>query len=661
MMWRPSIGRLPCGLYVSTWHSEPVAITFQLGRSAKSTPHLGCQNAIIMSNSPIQVQWSLSSTVASTITIGRDLVAAATSDNVQIIAILACQGLGNTLAMCNTTCDLIEKRVVPTPESTSVRFLKAMVGWSKVDSVTQMASNHAGVRFLGLAAAMMSSMDPLEAAQVLAEMIRDTAQDKSLVPTQKQLYDLWIVMTPRCSISGFTDRVLSWGSRFIDPNTGRLIFCAQPYEARGTSPKGLQRLVEAFREISRIGDASITHIRIQSAYENLPWLSAFTEWCLGVPPRITGHDGRIVQDFPDSPVSVSAVEASGHQEPFDITLYYVDNIPGPRQLVTADQHIELGGAIMSGMASLPEYGRYLRRLLGSCPGISQVAFNHALPFAVHQCFKLLRFSSMSVFDHAATDPMKAWADGDNGPMDEAMQNLTLSPFPDRHGRSVLHIMDLLFGLRNLPESLSSPPKEMLISEHPSVKAYLEEMQRSCTCYKCSEKDDSFSKCDQDTFYDNLSCIVADVMALGLFIGPDGLLVSLHTWLDASIEAQSLKVAIEAILRKGEPAKSTINALHMWSAYLTGYSFRPIDSTLLMSSGMGQTIWPSILDTRVIGKNGFLSLRWARGGLIFNGDKYELVHSPLTGNIRPDKEPGFQRQKHIWGIPGASIAADAYIP
>lgn len=309
--------------------------------------------------------------------------------------------------MCNTTCDLIEKRVVPTPEGTPVRFLKAMVGWYKLDSVTELASNHAGVRFLGLATAMMSSMEPLEAAQVLAEMIRETAQDKRLVPTKKQLHDLWMVMTPRCTLSGFTDRVLYWRSQFIDSNTGRLLFCAEPDRARGVSQVGLQRLVEAFREISRIGDASITNVRIQAAYQNLPWLSAFTEWCLGLPPSIIRHDGIIIQDYPDSPVSVSAVEALGHQQPFEITLHYVDNMPGPRQLVMADQNIELGGAVLGGMASLPEYGRYLRRLLGFHPGVS------------------------------------------------------------------------------------SPPKEMLMSEHPSVKAYFDDMKRSCTCCRCSGTDESF--------------------------------------------------------------------------------------------------------------------------------------------------------------------------
>lgn len=139
--------------------------------------------------------------------------------------------------------------------------------------------------------------------------------------------------------------------------------------------------------------------------------------------------------------------------------------------------------------------------------------------------------------------------------------------------------------------------------------------------------------------------------MGLFIGPDSLLVQLHRWLDASIEAQSLKVAIKAVLREGEPAKSTINALHIWSAYLTGYPFKPIDSTLLMSTGMGQTIWPSILDTRVIQKNGFLSMSWARGDLVFNGEKYKLVHSPTNPvSLRPGNDIGFQRQNNIWGVP-----------
>lgn len=56
---------------------------------------------------------------------------AATSDNVQVLAIIACERFGNTLAICPETCHKIETVVLPTPQPAPVAFLRGVVGFQQ--------------------------------------------------------------------------------------------------------------------------------------------------------------------------------------------------------------------------------------------------------------------------------------------------------------------------------------------------------------------------------------------------------------------------------------------------------------------------------------------------------------------------------------------------
>jgi hypothetical protein len=50
----------------------------------------------------------------------------------------------------------------------------------------------------------------------------------------------------------------------------------------------------------------------------------------------------------------------------------------------------------------------------------------------------------------------------------------------------------------------------------------------------------------------------------------------------------------------------------------------------MSSYVGQTIWPTIYDTHVVKRYGWLSLQWRNGDLEYNRDKFGLVKGPSGG-------------------------------
>jgi len=70
-----------------------------------------------MSVQPIQAQWSLDATSTSVYSVARGVLQAATSDNVQPLAIIACERFGNTIAMSQEACRKMEVSVLPTPKA----------------------------------------------------------------------------------------------------------------------------------------------------------------------------------------------------------------------------------------------------------------------------------------------------------------------------------------------------------------------------------------------------------------------------------------------------------------------------------------------------------------------------------------------------------------
>lgn len=61
----------------------------------------------------VQLQWRLDSSANSALSVARSIFQAALNDNVQQLAILACERFGNTIAMCPETCKKIDLLDVP--------------------------------------------------------------------------------------------------------------------------------------------------------------------------------------------------------------------------------------------------------------------------------------------------------------------------------------------------------------------------------------------------------------------------------------------------------------------------------------------------------------------------------------------------------------------
>ncbi|KAI0470125.1 hypothetical protein F4859DRAFT_119862 [Xylaria cf. heliscus] len=261
-----------------------------------------------MGSQAIQAQWSLNESSNSVYGIARGLLQAATSDNVQPLAILACEQFGNTLAISQETLLKIERTVLPTPEPISLQFLKVKVGFSKHDCAVQLGSNQAGLRFLAIAAVLISCLPPFSCAQALMPMLEATTTNKQYLPTTRHLKDLMSSLEGRCRLAGFADVV--YGYRSIINGVARARGLSV-YEGEPQVPdsKTLTTLVDTFREINRVAELEIESVVIE-VRDSAAWIAAFSKWSLETPPSVYLTDGTPVAPQPMSKVTIIVITSN---------------------------------------------------------------------------------------------------------------------------------------------------------------------------------------------------------------------------------------------------------------------------------------------------------------------------------------------------------------
>ena len=137
----------------------------------------------------VQLQWSLEQTATSTLSVGRGIIKAATKP------LLACERFGATLAMCPETCRKVEDLVIKTKPPSVINFLSAVVGYSPTDCASELVRSLAGVQFLGLATSLVTTIGAFQGGNALDAMLTGSAANRTLLPTARQLKDLWRVLS----------------------------------------------------------------------------------------------------------------------------------------------------------------------------------------------------------------------------------------------------------------------------------------------------------------------------------------------------------------------------------------------------------------------------------------------------------------------------------
>jgi hypothetical protein len=129
---------------------------------------------------------------------------------VQPVAIIAADAFGATLAMCREIQMKVEQAARKNHTSYVVEFLKSSIGYTKDDCAIQLCSSSTGVRFLGLAAALLCTTDKFTASQALELMITSSAGRDQILPTTTQLRELLAVLEHKLIRTDFAQNVLGW-------------------------------------------------------------------------------------------------------------------------------------------------------------------------------------------------------------------------------------------------------------------------------------------------------------------------------------------------------------------------------------------------------------------------------------------------------------------
>ena len=241
--------------------------------------------------SPLALQWSLDQTANSGLSISRGLIAAATSDNVEPFAVAACEKFGATLSICRESCSKVERLVEP--RKPIATFLGAYIGYSAGDCATQLVKTVAGVQFMALASALVTSIGASRGAAALETLLERSAVDKTQVPPAGMLKLLLQALEPRCTQLRFLDSVIYfrnllqsresvesdqfWKKAVHYPDTDAIVKLVH----------ALSQLQRERAQLTNSSSGSYLEFKVGNA---APWVIAFISWVLGGFPWISFHD-----------------------------------------------------------------------------------------------------------------------------------------------------------------------------------------------------------------------------------------------------------------------------------------------------------------------------------------------------------------------------------
>lgn len=544
---------------------------------------------------PISLQWTLSQTTDNFLKVGRDLVRVASTDNVQPITLLACSRFGATLAISPTTRAKIQVLLKSQADPVMLKFLKAQVGYVKGDSADLLTETLAGVNLLALAAALIATSSTFEAGSALEIMILATAADKTLVPTSHHLKDLLDILEPRLNRAGFLSEVLGWKDWWAK-NGGEMTVGWSDLTHQGElypSPEGIHHIVAAFREVARIGDAVSIVFTVGLC---APWLTAFTKWCLGLPPTVYNQQGAVILEQPESFVTI--LNSGDLKYVRDIKIEILREYSSMTEVVYAavfakDQSLA-GQDIARGMVELPVFARQSVRQHHLHGSLGNRALLQALPYALKQ----------------VRDRCICGEQCDSNSVLKSLHVSQFEPFPDE--AKISDAMAKYLSLEK-PVHLKKLDEGILVSDLPLVRLWDE------------AQDSTLQDTSRSLFINHLSYIVADILALSLFSNSLDHLMLYYSGYDRPPQVASEWFdCINKILLKDCSQRCSAAGILAWALQLIGHeTCSDLQSgDWVGTSFRGQVVFPEIFEAQFLVSKGFLSLVCIPGVLI-----------PGSGNTR----------------------------
>ena len=579
-------------------------------------------------------------------------MAAATSDNVTPLALAACERFGSTLTICRETRAKAE-RLIETPKPIR-NFLGAYIGYSAGDCAMQLAKSVAGVQFLSLAAALVTTIGAYHGGLALEAMLRISATDITRVPTASQLSELLAALEYRCTQSRFAEMVVYFRNLLVefpgDSENGRRFWANAK---RFPDADGVLKLVNAFAKLKRTQPVGQEFLDIRATWA-APWVLAFTMWCLGEFPSVYLEGSSPIHESNQSHVTVIVRIGVDGFPGLDISFRQDLNTPG--DLVS----LQLSPHAWSGMVGIQHYGQWLLRELDLRPDLTKFLVQ-ILPYALRQTVGLLHTSSYrrSRFEQ----PVEGVERSRDGLMDNNLLALIATPFAKE-----VAISDVLSRMLQEidPTVLQSLPDGQLLKHLPTVVRHLHLLKQSCRCGLCpTGQGNAMSPCLVTKFFWDVARLVTDILCLSLFDTPNSLLVSLQhqPWDGRHDDTSVLVSSVYEIITTGNVRVVEIETLLKYTLGLVGHEYRWSSAAVpgwpsIISSVKGQVVYLKIFSTNSVPKRGYLELVCIAGRLEYTGKVYarglenalsistlprEIHSTPVTGpmNLFPALFPTWQ--------------------
>lgn len=566
----------------------------------------------------VMPQWSLDRTSNDLIGVARGVLEAATTDNVQALALLACESFGTSVAMSQESCHKAYLLCNRSHESAVSSFLKAQIGYRKGDCGWQLSRSDAGLRFLGLAACL-GTMGSWNAAVTLHKLIYITATDKKLVPTSQHLKQLMQAVEDRLARSGFSKSALGWAVIFGNEmeTSGDIQSLQLPIGQKTATmappTDAIVGLTQAMSRLARVGE-EIQRIEIATTADHAAWFVAFVKWCLGAPPTIVFYNDRTLASESASRVTLRLIKSTGKPQEVRVDLHeYTGNI---KNLVrTVQSHAEFRGLVGVGA-----YGQtMLRRRFGPPNDPKYRACVQALRYAcvlVRQNLDVRREWSTTTISTADLDQ---WVGPETtvtkGQVFASVENIGL----------VLH--DYLGGSPDEPPPrLTEISSGVIVEDLPLVSLVKSRMCQDCPCRSCQNTTTkAITDCTFKRFLFDVSHCVADVLALSLLkpVDPGGVQV----YFGAETSGPFVQCVKSILSGETKPSKCSVSNILQHAVEMLGHDqSKPFNESYawVMSSRYDQTVYPRLLSTQTVQSEGILTLECIPGILMWGDERYATV-------------------------------------
>lgn len=332
--------------------------------------------------SELALQWGLDQTVTGALSLGFQFVQIASQDNVQPIALMACEGFGNTLPICRSTRSTVEKQTRLKQEPVFLRFAKAVIRKAGGETLEKLSGNIAGLNFLALSAALVPTMNSIEAAEAIQRMIDISASDKRVVPPAHHVEAILDVLQPQLERIGFMEKCYQW-DHWLRQHVSPYYDTNHQYP----SAAGICQVVSALRNL-RVGDANIDTLSF-TCYSCAAWMVAFIEWCIGEPPSLFSTSGLVILPQPESRISLLIDQSHQYAGPIKIEMFHSSGSLYDTFRICPS--LDYGGIprTFEGMVNLRVHAEQVLQVLNADSGLALRAMLQALVHAIPQVQNLL--------------------------------------------------------------------------------------------------------------------------------------------------------------------------------------------------------------------------------------------------------------------------------